>query len=576
MLHKLGMKVKVIIAISLIVMASCITYFAPSALADAPTWPDAAAVTATNLTTTSITIAWPVATNADSYNVLVGGTQVANVTDTSYTYTGTSGSSYVFSVQAVNSTDSPASTSTISTGLTITLPYVYAAMTDPVITVDSIGSDGDEYQVSDEVNYNSDLNLTLKFSGPNTIYNVDTNNITFYQADDSSTTASLTMTGPSSGTLATATSVVVTVPQSFLEASTDYILLINYDDSSSTNIRGNNTSKVIGKDVYFYMTTKDLAPTDDITAPTWGDAELTASDQGASSLTLNWDAASDNLKVDHYSVYQDSTLLEDSTTNKYYQVTDLLPGKDYTFNVYATDTNNNTSEALSLTTALDYQPVFLTTTAADGKAYGIEIQPTLKVAFLNDLDATVFAGLTSPVVLQKVSGSSTVAATVTLADSSTIQIVPDAALEYGTEYELTLDAGIMSVDGAAIAGTTSFNFVTVDDPPVVRVYQETTPVSSLQAGQTYTVKALVSSSVADTPNVMIVVRSGKGARLEYGGDVISTSSQSQAITAGGSYEFTSTFTLPADATKAAYVDVYTMDQDGNFKTMPVQTQFTIE
>ena len=39
----------------------------------------------------------------------------------------------------------------------------------------------------------------------------------------------------------------------------EYVLQIKYDEALNTNIQGNNSAKVIGKNVYYYLKTADDA-----------------------------------------------------------------------------------------------------------------------------------------------------------------------------------------------------------------------------------------------------------------------------------------------------------------------------
>jgi hypothetical protein len=84
-------------------------------------------------------------------------------------------------------------------------------------------------------------------------------------------------------------------------------LQIKYDEALNTNIQGNNSAKVIGKNVYYYLKTADdaLNEADEI-PPYWSpDAKLSVSNKVGNKLQLNWPAATDNVAVTSYLVYQD-------------------------------------------------------------------------------------------------------------------------------------------------------------------------------------------------------------------------------------------------------------------------------
>jgi hypothetical protein len=93
----------------------------------------------------------------------------------------------------------------------------------------------------------------------------------------------------------------------------------------------------------------------DVTPPTDGDT-LLATNVLKSSLTLMWDAATDDRAVVKYSVYQDGAYLADVISGTMYDVTGLSPDTEYEFTVKAMDAQGNQSPGLSLkvTTAVDF------------------------------------------------------------------------------------------------------------------------------------------------------------------------------------------------------------------------------
>ncbi|MFF3552088.1 fibronectin type III domain-containing protein [Streptomyces tsukubensis] len=102
------------------------------------------------------------------------------------------------------------------------------------------------------------------------------------------------------------------------------------------------------------------APTpDDRKAPTTP-AALRGTVDGGRAVTLNWRAASDNLKVTAYDVYQEDTRIHSvSGAETTARVPGLRPGTVYTFTVRARDAGENSSP--------DSNAVDLTTPAAAGK-----------------------------------------------------------------------------------------------------------------------------------------------------------------------------------------------------------------
>ena len=92
----------------------------------------------------------------------------------------------------------------------------------------------------------------------------------------------------------------------------------------------------------------------DTEAPT-APANLAASNITMTSLDLNWDASTDNVGVAGYDVYQNGSLLT-NTTNTYYNVSGLTSGTSYSYYVIAKDAVENESDAsntVNITTLTD-------------------------------------------------------------------------------------------------------------------------------------------------------------------------------------------------------------------------------
>jgi uncharacterized repeat protein (TIGR02059 family) len=81
------------------------------------------------------------------------------------------------------------------------------------------------------------------------------------------------------------------------------------------------------------------------TGPTWPEgSSLTATEITKNEVTLSWSAASDDVAVTGYRVYQDGTpLTATPVTDLVYRVTGLSPGTWYTFTVQAGDADGNWS-----------------------------------------------------------------------------------------------------------------------------------------------------------------------------------------------------------------------------------------
>ncbi|WP_422089873.1 GEVED domain-containing protein [Tenacibaculum ovolyticum] len=115
------------------------------------------------------------------------------------------------------------------------------------------------------------------------------------------------------------------------------------------NVSGDHTqNKIIastyGRGVFTGEFTANVVA--DNEAPTAA-SSLAASSVTASSLTLNWTAASDNVAVTGYDVYQGTTKLG-TATGTTYNVTGLTASTAYTFSVKAKDAAGNVSSASNI------------------------------------------------------------------------------------------------------------------------------------------------------------------------------------------------------------------------------------
>jgi alpha-tubulin suppressor-like RCC1 family protein len=129
--------------------------------------------------------------------------------------------------------------------------------------------------------------------------------------------------------LAILPSTVLTYKATGLTGSTEYLFTIfarDYSGNLSTALSNNVTT----------------AP-DDV-APIWPDgAFVNAKDLKSNGFTLYWTAATDNVKIGYYNIYQDGVLLGSTLngTTTEYPVSGLEATTKYTFSVEAVDTNEN-------------------------------------------------------------------------------------------------------------------------------------------------------------------------------------------------------------------------------------------
>src|SRR5690606_35624061 len=84
------------------------------------------------------------------------------------------------------------------------------------------------------------------------------------------------------------------------------------------------------------------APAPDAEAPS-KPTGLRAENVTQNSLYLYWEPATDNVKVKNYSLYQDNEFLVGSGKASYY-LSNLEPGKIYTYQIQANDAAGNSSD----------------------------------------------------------------------------------------------------------------------------------------------------------------------------------------------------------------------------------------
>lgn len=95
---------------------------------------------------------------------------------------------------------------------------------------------------------------------------------------------------------------------------------------------------------------------------------LSSSNLISTSLTLNWTAATDNVGVTGYKIYNGTTLLT-TTTNLTYDVAGLSPNTAYTFNVSAIDAQANESAKATLNVSTSITALKTVESGLIGKVY---------------------------------------------------------------------------------------------------------------------------------------------------------------------------------------------------------------
>ena len=347
---------------------------------------------ASNLTQSSVTLSWTASTDnigVTGYDVFRNGTKINSslVTSTTYDVSGlTAASNYQFYVQA---RDAAGNTSANSNIVSVTTPDTQAPtapsnlaatnITQTSLTLnwtastDNVGPIGyDIFQDNVKINVSPVTSTSFNVNGLST-----SSSYAFYvMASDAAGNATnsavlnITTLGPPdtesptspANLAATATgqsSVTLT-----WEPSTDNISVTGYDVYQNgikvnTSVVTNTTFNVTGlaalTDYEFYVVARDAAgnlsaPGNTVTvtlpdsqSPTAA-SNLTASNITATSLTLTWNAATDNVGVTGYDIYQDGVKINiDPVTGTSFNVNGLSEATAYNFFITAFDASGNIS-----------------------------------------------------------------------------------------------------------------------------------------------------------------------------------------------------------------------------------------
>jgi len=99
-----------------------------------------------------------------------------------------------------------------------------------------------------------------------------------------------------------------------------------------------------GGDDDYTPTETETIDTESPTPPT----NLTATNKTEASLQLNWDAATDNVGVVNYAVFQNGNLVNNNVANTSLSIQNLTPETEYSFSVIAFDAEENESESSAI------------------------------------------------------------------------------------------------------------------------------------------------------------------------------------------------------------------------------------
>ncbi len=209
---------------------------------------------------------------------------------------------------------------------------------------------------SPQVIYVDDLAPAFSFTSPTTA--------TWYQPG-ATVPVSITVTDAAGGLPGSGATLTVTLAG---DALTTHTLKFTRTDNHNGTIAGNVTlpdSGLTTGDVSLAVGLSDQVGNAgsqpqtvkvDAVAPVWP-AAPTAADSTTSSVTVSWQAATDDVGIDHYEVYRGTTKfgesLSESTTTA--TVTGLNAGVGYTFTVKAYDAAGNVSTSLPLSASTKAQ-----------------------------------------------------------------------------------------------------------------------------------------------------------------------------------------------------------------------------
>ncbi|HET6994398.1 MAG TPA: fibronectin type III domain-containing protein, partial [Chitinophagaceae bacterium] len=257
-------------------------------------------VTASAVTQTSLTLSWTSSTDnvgVTGYDIYQNSVKInsALVTATTYAVTGLIGNtSYAFVIQARDAAGNSANSSTLNV-TTLPPPDTQAPTAPSNVTASNIAQNS----------------LTLSWTASTD--NVAVTGYDIYQNGVKVNTSLVTTTSYTANGLS---------------ALTDYDFYVVAKDAAGNTSAASNTASVTTPDTQ--------APS----APTG----LSASNIAATSLTLNWNASTDNTNVAGYDVYQNSIKINSApVTTTTFNVTGLTQGTSYSFFVKAFDGSGNIS-----------------------------------------------------------------------------------------------------------------------------------------------------------------------------------------------------------------------------------------
>ncbi|CAL2092319.1 conserved protein of unknown function precursor containing a T9SS type A C-terminal secretion signal [Tenacibaculum sp. 190524A02b] len=257
-------------------------------------------LTATNITTSSLTLSWGASTDnvgVTSYEVFRGATSIGTSTTTSFNVSGlTPATSYAFTVKAK---DAAGNTSIASNQVNAT-------------TEDNADTQAPTAPTNLVASNISTTILSLSWGA-----STDNVGVASYEVFRGATSIG--------------TSTTTSFQVNGLTSGTSYTFTVKAKDAAGNESAASNEVSV---------TTTEDSDTQAPTAP----SNLTVSNLAETGLDLNWTASTDNVGVTGYDVYQGANKIATvAVTN--YSVTGLQPDTNYSFSVKARDAAGNESSA---------------------------------------------------------------------------------------------------------------------------------------------------------------------------------------------------------------------------------------
>ncbi|MDF9409007.1 fibronectin type III domain-containing protein [Pelotomaculum isophthalicicum JI] len=244
----------------------------------------------------------------------------------------------------------------------------------------------------------------------------------------------------------------------------------------------------------------------DAVAPAWPEGSALTAAASGTSVALSWPAATDDVGVTGYNVYQGETLLtETPITTTSYNVTGLAPGSSYTFSVKAVDAAGNASAPLTAdaTTALgaitlSASPASAALIAGNTQAITATVDPADASLSYVSSDTSVAAVDAGGVISAVGAGSATITVTASKAGyndaTATVQVTVNTAAETDQVAPVWPTASALTATVAADGVSVALSWTAATDNIAVtgyKVYQNGTLITTVPVtGTSYTATGL--------------------------------------------------------------------------------------